>query len=246
MPPIKNYQQALAYLGNKKERPYAHNTRIENMGHDVIVAKYHGNIVASFYPEWNTYSSAGWKTSTTKERINWFLPEGFTLYQENSIWRIVKHGTSFNYVFADGITIDHNGNVYNDAPGGEDERIKKTIKTIKKYVDGYVKALLSGNVPAPDSGDCWYCLMVTDEGTSLGDATGNTGHIESHFEESYYVPSMLVNAEKANHRMCIMTKDGIARLWQGESISEWQASIIVRDVKSSLTAYLKHALNIAQ
>ena len=119
MKSIKNYQQALEYLGGKKERPYAHNTRIEidtlNLGHEVITVKYHGNPVVNMFPDRIAYSSCGWKTSTTKERINWFLPDGFTLYQEKSTWYIRKHGTSLIYGFADGITIDAAGSVYNDA-----------------------------------------------------------------------------------------------------------------------------------
>ncbi len=55
MKSIKNYQQAREYLGTKKERTYAHNTRIEidtlNLGHDVITVKYHGNPVVNFYPD---------------------------------------------------------------------------------------------------------------------------------------------------------------------------------------------------
>lgn len=246
MSTIKNYQQAIEYLKGKRERPFAHNTRLE-LCEDHIEAKYHGNTVASFYPDGsNAYSSCGWKTSTTKERINWFLPSGFSLYQERSIWRVVKHGTNYDYIFADGLTIDVNGNVYNDAPGGEDKRIKQTIKAIKKFVDGYIKALLNGEVEKPSGGDCWYCFMVTDDGQSLGDATGDTDHILSHFEEEYYVPSLMVNAEKHNHRFCMLSKDGIARLWEGMEISERQRDVIARDVRSSLTSYLKHTLGLTQ
>src|SRR5215207_9664216 len=132
---IKSYQDAKQYLGNKKERPYANNTRIEidtlNLGHDVITVKYHENPVVNFFPDGTTtFSSCGWKTSTTKERISWFLPDGFRLYQKNSVWHIVKHGTSYNYIFADGLAIDKYGNVYNDAPA---DTTKDTIKAIKKY-----------------------------------------------------------------------------------------------------------------
>jgi hypothetical protein len=87
--------------------------------------------------------------------------------------------------------------------------------------------------------------MQTTDGHNLGEQTNNTDHILSHFEESYYVPSILMNAFKHNNRLSIMTQDGIARLMSGESISEWQSSIVARDVKSCLTAYLKHLLGVA-
>jgi hypothetical protein len=245
---IKNYSQALAYLGGKKERPYAHNTRIE-LCDQGIEAKYHGNTVVLFTEGYNVYSSCGWKTSTTKERINWFMPDGFSVYQERSIWYLSDRREGWTsatrFVFADGIAIDASGNVYNHAGDDAEADVKKTIKAIKKYVNGYVENLLSGEMEAPSDGDCWKCCMVTENGESWGDATKDTDHILSHFEDSYYVPSLLTTAAKFKERMSAMSKDGVARLWQGESISNWQQSIVARDVKSTLTAYLKHVLNVA-
>lgn len=244
---IKSYQDALQYLGGKRERPYAHNTRIErdslDLGHEVITVKYHGNPIVNFYPDRVSFSSCGWKTFTTKERINWFLPEGFVCYQERSVWYISERW-SRRWGFADGITIK-DGEVYNYAPDNESETIKKTIKSIKKYVEGYIKALFAGEVESPSAGDCFYCQFMTTEGKNLGEVTGSN-HIELHIEESYYVPSLLANAAKFKD-MSILAKDGIAHLWQGtgEDVSEWQRSIMARDIKGSLIAYIKHCLGIA-
>src|SRR5688572_19351162 len=154
---IKSYQDAKQYLGNKKERPYANNTRIEidslNLGHEVITVKYHGNPVVNFYPDGtSSFSSCGWKTPTTKERINWFLPDGFSLYQSKSIWHIENYATNESWLFADGLAIDKHGNVYNDAPA---DTTKATIKAIKKFVDGYIKALLNLEIETPSAGDCF-------------------------------------------------------------------------------------------
>jgi len=248
---IKSYQDAKEYLQGKKSRPYAHNTRITidslDLGHEVITVTYHDNPIVNFYPDGvASFSSCGWKTPTTKERINWFLPDGFSLYQEKSVWHVVKHGTSYNYinyVFADGLAIDKFGNVYNDAPA---DNIKDTIKAIKKFVDGYIKALLSGEMDSPSGGDCWYCLMENEQGKNLGELTSNNEHILSHFEESYYVPSMLLNAYKFNKRLSQFTMNAVYTLWSGSKVSEWESSLVARDVKSCLTAYLKHLLGIAQ
>jgi hypothetical protein len=245
---IKSYQAAKDYLQGKKSRPYAHNTRITidslNLGHEVITVTYHDNPVVNLFPDGTiTYSSCGWNTSTTKERINWFLPDGFYLYQENSVWYISQglrwdNNSGKRYIFADGLAIK-NGTVYNDAP---EDTTKGTIKAIKKYVDGYIKALLNNEVENPSGGDCWYCLMKDENGNTMG---GND-HILSHFEESYFVPSLLMNAYKFNSRLSMLTQDGITRLMQGDSISEWQSSLVARDVKSCLTSYLKHLLGVAQ
>jgi hypothetical protein len=156
---IKTYQQAKDYLQGKKSRPYAHNTRIIidtlDLGHEVITVTYHDNPVVNFFPDGTvTYSSCGWKTPTTKERINWFLPDGFRVYQEKSVWYLAKvinwdWQNAERFIFADGIAIKAD-NVYN---AGAEDNTKQTIKAIKKFVDGYVKALLQNEVENPSSGD---------------------------------------------------------------------------------------------
>lgn len=249
MQTIKNYQQASDFLGRKNERPYAHNTRIQRLNLDRIGVLYHGSCVVTFIPHETIFSSCGWKTLTTKERLNWFLPDGFSVYQEKSVWYLVDRRGGWEdakrYIFQDGLTIDGQGNVTGAAEEGNQEETKNTIKKIKKYVDGYVKALLDGEVEKPSGGDCWYCYMSTESGESLGDATKNTGHLESHFEESYYVPSLLYRAVEFKDRMCILSKDGVARIWQGEKLDKWQMSVVERDVKSILTTYLKHEFGVA-
>ena len=87
--------------------------------------------------------------------------------------------------------------------------------------------------------------MRTEDGRSLGEASNNIDHLESHLEESYYVPSLLYNAVEKTGRASAIRKDGIQRLWQGETVSERQAGIVARDVKSCLTKYLKAAFGIA-
>ena len=122
---IKSYQDAKAFLNGKKERVIAHNTRLEidslNLGHEVITVKYHGNAIVNLYPDGTvTLNSCGWHTSTTKERLNWFLPFGITLYQHNYRWIVQRWHWSNDYgriideesLFCDGIAIK-NGKVYN-------------------------------------------------------------------------------------------------------------------------------------
>lgn len=244
---IKSYQDAKNFLGSKLNRPYANNTRIkaDDMGHDLIVVTYHDNPVVHFYPDRMSLWSCGWYTLTTKERLNWFLPDGFHIYQERGTWYLSKRGEG-RYIFADGITIK-DGQIYNYAPESREDEVKAITKKIKKYVDGYIKALLAGEVNSPSSGDCWYCLMKDESGKSMGDLFDNTDHFESHFEESYYVPSLLWNAYKENNGLCPISQDAMARLWQtNEELSDWQANILARDVKASMTKYLKRRFGIAR
>lgn len=240
---IKSYSDAKNYLGDKLSRPFAHNTRIkaDDMGHERIVVTYHDNPIVALYPDRISFNTCGWYTSTTKERLNWFMPEGWRLYQERGNW-IVWDG-KHKYNFADGIVFC-NGAWYDYAPDSKQDEINARTKQIKKYVTGFVAALLAGEVSHPSGGDCWYCLLRDNDNKPMGEVFINTDHLESHFWESYYVPSLLVNACES-FPVCIMTKDGIARLWEGESISDWQKDVIKRDITSSLTRYLKRQFGIA-
>lgn len=249
MKTIKNYSDAINYLGTKSERPYANNTRVAKADFENIKITYHGNWIVTLYPDDSiSLFACGWKTITTKERLNWFLPDGFSVYQEKSVWYLSDRQAQKRYIFADGITISNDRQVTGFIPESDDTT-KQTIKAIKRFVNGYVAELLAGKMDKPSGGDCWYCAMVTDDGQNLGDATKNNEHILNHFEESYYVPSLLYNAFKNNGRLCEIAKDGIARLTDEsyrDSVSTWQKSVVERDVKSCLTAYLKHVLNVAQ
>lgn len=239
---VKNYEQALQYLNGKKERPFAHNTRIEidslNLGHEVITIKYHGNSIVNIFPDYVSYSSCGWKTTTTKERLNWFLQDGFALWQEKSVWYISDRNSQTRYIFADGICIDKFGKVSNAGSMSEFEENKLKIKQIKKYVENYISELISGNIPSPSGGDCWLCCMQ---------GMGESDHINTHIEESYFVPSLLTRAVEYKE-ISSRAKNTIARIWQLNELpsSKWEIEILTRDVKSSLTAYIKHELNIAQ
>ena len=64
---------------------------------DVITFKSDGSIILN---------SGGWKTTTTKDRINTFL-KGLSIYQKNYNWYIVKNYDWNNPIsFYDGITFN--------------------------------------------------------------------------------------------------------------------------------------------
>jgi hypothetical protein len=77
------YNEALAYLDGKSSRKIAHNTYlVSNDATGEILITYHGNIVVTMtMPEGTdttriVVSSCGYRTYTTKARLNWFLPRG--------------------------------------------------------------------------------------------------------------------------------------------------------------------------
>jgi hypothetical protein len=127
-----------------------------------------------------TLNSGGWKTVTTKDRLNSYSP--YRVYSENGIWYV--NGK----VFYDGITFDARGNLI-----GEEIELKDNaarIAKIKKGISGYVALIdKADKLPFPDNGDCWYCLMFDRGGKST-----DYSHLESHIEEGYLMGSILVNA----------------------------------------------------
>jgi hypothetical protein len=103
--------------------------------------------------------------------------------------------------FYDGITVDSEGYAPRLRQTGpspaklrrHEREVAKIKKMIGKYVDGYIKALTK-YMPMPGTGDCWFCSM------KLGDMGSDHGHLFSHMQERYYVPSLVVNAMREAKR----------------------------------------------
>ena len=165
----------------------ANNTRLEPRG-NAIAVKLHGTDVITFNADGSfTLDSGGWRTVTTKERMNRFAPIG--VFSERGVWHVTYQGQT--YLYADGITFYPDGKVTGYAPESEVAKDKETRKRVKAYASAFTDKLFAGEIHAPSNGDCWGCLMRATDGSH---PMGGPDHIESHMEDSYYVPSLLVNA----------------------------------------------------
>jgi hypothetical protein len=70
------------------------------------------------------------------------------------------------------------------------------IKVLRKKIKEYARACAEA-VPMkmPGAGDCLYCQMIDKaSGLPLGEANGDAGHIHSHMDEGYVVPSLVFRA----------------------------------------------------
>lgn len=149
--------------------------------------RYHTTDIVTEMNDVITLNSGGWKTVTTKDHINQYgkqLGDFPYLFQSNHQWLL---GTG---IFYDGIQFKNGQQI---SPIQTDNKLERTkmLKKIKKYVD----LITEDNLPTPNNGDCWYCLMTTDKDKkTLGDCFGDTSHLISHMEEGYVVGSLLVNA----------------------------------------------------
>ena len=146
-----------------------------------------------------TLNSGGWRTPTTKDRLNSFLPEKNRIFTEKGIW---YYGTwnGGKIPFKDGMKVNAEGNTLTPLPELEKEGTER--KALLKKIDGYVKKakahFLEKGIPKPELGDCFYCQMTVtegkDKGKSLGEATGDKSHLLTHIEEGYIMGSLTLNA----------------------------------------------------
>jgi len=200
------YSQLLAHIEagqSKMERAWGNNTRVRRIiGVDPhIAAVLHNTDIAACYPDGRvTLNTGGWRTATTQDRINKVLRlavagNHWRVWSEKGQWRLYFYSAPGapipSYSFADGCTVYPDGRVEGVNQDAADRQAQLT-KDAKAYVKHLVDALLAGSLPAPGSGDCWYCCMVNEDGQTWGDTTQND-HIQSHIAEGYLVPSLLAN-----------------------------------------------------
>lgn len=172
---------------NSQSRKLANNTTLLRIDPSTIAVKLHSTNIITFHANGRiVFDSGGWKTPTTKERMNSCSPARVS--QSQGTWEIAIDGKSAN--FADGIT--WNGRKWQGV--GEDPKIAvKLARRAAKFARDYMTAFDAGEVPVPSNGDCWGCLMVTEDGKA---PMGGADHILSHMEENYFVPSLLSRAIK--------------------------------------------------
>ena len=170
-------------------------TYLKRLSDGKIAVRYHDTNVLTFSPSGVVYESGGWRTATTKARLNEYGP--LNLYARGGVWLFNQNGYTFRY--CDGMTVGDNGNVIGAVEDAREYRVadRKLKKRVKEYAERCVAEM---PLPEPSGGDCFYCTMRTvDGGVPLGDAFRNTDHLESHFDEGYVVPSLVRNALEAQH-----------------------------------------------
>lgn len=190
-------------------------------------------------------NSGGWKTPTTKDRLNTFLRERkISVHQDNHKWYVMKwDDKTYTYStiapFVDGMTIRKDGTVPKKWAQKADSKNRKddsTSKKIEKYLK-IVRKKLAENDTIPSGGDCWFCSMHTvDGGIPLGDATNDHTHIEEHLKEGYVPNSLMWNAmQEAGYRPEVY----LHPQWRTRDCA-WMNKVVVRNVRK----YLRRRMNI--
>lgn len=234
---MESYKAFSNYLGAKDNRPLCNNTRAIRLADNRIGIKLHDTIIIEYHKSGlMVLNSGGWKTATTKDRLNRFTP--LHIYQDKGVWYVFdnhyNNANDNNVPFSDGMKYNTKTNKFSNVKMSTPKKILRTNEQIKTYVNGYVEAFLNGDVPAPSGKDCWYCSLFV---------SGNTEHLTEHMKESYYVPSLLARAlEQYGSRYTQMQVRGI---WYGDPI-DIDSPYLGDCLKQSLTRYLKIAFGIAR
>lgn len=156
---ITTYAQADAYLGKKFSRPlHGRSTRMERRDSGRIAIRYHDTDIVTYTASGATIlNSGGFKTVTTKSKINEYIPGSFRVWQDKGIWTLNRlddpgspwYGRRVSFGFADGITIIGD-QILAFIDSIDLERQKTQRKAIAKYAQAYVDAFLLGKVqPLP-------------------------------------------------------------------------------------------------
>ena len=248
------YAQADALLQgrNKQGRKLGNNTylkRLSVLDQDSIAVRYHSTDIVTFHPDGRiVLNSGGWRTMTTKARINACdLP--YTLAQDKGIWYIGQfpywENKATARIFADGVTILPDGKLTGAQSLESVKPVLKLKKQAQQYVRDYVRELLAGHVSKPSGADCWYCALETTDGQNLGEVA-HSDHIKAHIKEKYYVPSLIQQAVK-RFPVSIAASEMLQVLLNGNTSQdhEWMRGITARQVSSSLKRYVYTQLQIA-
>ena len=145
------------------------------------VIRFHDTDIITFEGNNFILNSGGFRTKTTKERINEYTPA--RIQQNKGLWFIQGK------LFYDNCKINSKGELISREIKVNENKINKLKKQIAKYVN----LISKDNLPYPDAGDCWDCSLRTKDGQTMGEIS-KSDHLLSHLKENYLHGSILVNA----------------------------------------------------
>lgn len=200
---------------------------------DSLAIRLHSTDILTFTPDGAvTVNSGGWRTVTTKARLNEYLPAG-SIGQRNGQWYWHTGAT-----YSDGDILLPDGTLKTLAAPDADKESAKLRRAVNKYA-----ALCAASLPLdmPGAGDCWHCVMVTTEGKTLGDATGDKSHLLLHLDEGYVVPSLVYHALQERNVGPLILNGA----FKTEQTCEYFVNLAKDYVKRAVRRYLHRRLGLA-
>jgi len=187
---------------------------------DRVDIQYHDTIILSFWSDRFMINSGGWRTMSTKARINEFVPRGFNLSQNRSVWYL--NGLPFY----DGMIVIRD-RIEPDAKAKKElARVVKIKRQVKAYCDKLAKMIDNHTLKDPGGGDCWLCMMKNTDGKLVD----GMGHLMSHLEQKYVHGTLVWNALedqgcdvdflwRAYYRGC--DKSGVFKRYAVSAVRRW-------------------------
>ena len=219
--------------GRNGRRKLQNHTYMERIDEHTVGVKLHDTYVVKLHDDGSTsLDSGGWHTMTTKDRINAYIEWPLVVTSDRGRWYLARGWTDKIHRFFDGIRFDAEGKVLNPRRAemeAQEAREKGIEKRMRNYIREYIAALKVG-IPMPGPGDCWGCTTE-----AMGDS-----HLLDHFDEDYFVPSLLVNAYRergyGDYRLVMAMDLDYEMLKAGEGLRLTRSGA---DIGRNLRRYLK-------
>jgi hypothetical protein len=187
-----------------KIKRIANNTvRYERSNGDIVWRLHNTDVVTKHPDDTYTLNSGGWKTVTTKDRINTYFPG--SVWSDKGLW-YVGRGVNRS-VFYDGMRVDVHGQDQAPKPVEVGEGQEQNAKELKRKISKFVRLIDDcEQLPIPHGGDCWLCMAFGEkprehkrnlEFNHVANQSGpieNVDHLLSHLDEGYLHGTLLVNA----------------------------------------------------
>lgn len=181
----------------------------------------HGTDVCATKGKTVILNSGGWRTVTTKDRMNYGPARVFS---DKGKWVVSFDGKTAP--FFDGMRLPHDLNSVKSKRAQKQE--ERALARMNKFL-GKIKALAV--LPEPEAGDCFICRFVTKAGSKAGTC------IHDHIREGYIHGSLFVAAMRwAGYRDM-----GIRLYFDGFNRGDkWHRKVIL----SAMRRYTKAQLGI--
>lgn len=240
-----DYAKAKTQIETTRKRKLAGNTYLFK-GEGYYGIRFWETEVIQFWPDKTVFSSGGYRSRTTIERLN--FADGFNVWQERGVWYITAagrlDGDIGNVVFADGIEYLHGPQTWR-GNGPDPKETQKLRKRVRQYAKDFVEALFAGEVPEPSAGDCWYCGMQEVKSKKpLGEFVHAKDHILNHIEESYFVPSLCMTA-CMTFGVSKAAWWALQEQWQDGKASSCFADVGKKQIENAIRRYCYRQLNTA-
>lgn len=183
---------------DKRSRPVDNNTHVHLTDDGSAAIKLHATDVVTYLPDGGVrLNTGGWRTVTTKDRINKFAP--VRVWSDKGVW-YVKHNLDAwddpHPLFMDGI--EWHPDTGWDADPKAAKRVEADLKLKARIAKFTASFRLKEGWRRSTGGDCFFCQMRPVDGKPFPRST-ERDHLTTHLSERYYMASTLLNAAAAAH-----------------------------------------------